>query len=126
MDRINEIIKFMRNNKQRYTEHDIDDISRLLDELRPELKSETDKLNIQLGKLIVSDYRRGHSILTPKAERVIGIIINKIKAMIMQNIEMVQKDKDYVNQAKVVNSGIQTIVNLLKQEIDAARVINKF
>ena len=126
MDRINEIIKFMRNNKQRYTEHDIDDISRLLDELRPELKSETDKLNIQLGKLIVSDYRRGHSILTAKAERVIGIIINKIKAMIMQNIEMVQKDKDYVNQAKVVNSGIQTIVNLLKQEIDAARVINKF
>ena len=68
MDRINEIIKFMRNNKQRYTEHDIDDISRLLDELRPELKSETDKLNIQLGKLIVSDYRRGHSILTAKAE----------------------------------------------------------
>ncbi len=44
--------------------------------------------------------------------------LNKLKTILMENIEKVQVDRDYANQAKIVCNSVQGIVNLAKLELD--------
>jgi hypothetical protein len=45
-------------------------------------------------------------------------VINSLKDILISNIDKVQKDRDYVNQAKIVCNSVQGIVNLAKLELD--------
>lgn len=51
--------------------------------------------------------------------------LSDLRATILQAIEKIKTDKDYIPQAKAINSGIKTIINLGKLELDALKLINK-
>lgn len=45
-------------------------------------------------------------------------LIDKLKNALLDNIEKVQKSKDYIGQAKIVCDSVQGMVNLAKMELE--------
>jgi hypothetical protein len=48
-----------------------------------------------------------------------------VNNILMENIKRVQEDPAYVNQAKVVNSSVQTMLTMVKHKIEVAKMTNK-
>ena len=45
-----------------------------------------------------------------------------VQEILIENIKKVQADPAYVNQAKVVNSSVQTMLNMVKHRIEVAKL----
>lgn len=51
--------------------------------------------------------------------------MDSLEDIIMENIKNVKKDPKYVQQAKAVNSNVQTLLNINKQKIEMLKEIRK-
>jgi hypothetical protein len=61
--------------------------------------------------------------LMPMMKTINTDIVDKLKTALIDNIEKVQKDEKYVNQAKAICNSVQSLVNLAKLELDIRRKI---
>lgn len=48
--------------------------------------------------------------------------INNLKNILMDNIQKVQKDKEYIGQAKVINNSVNTLLNMVNTQIKIERL----
>lgn len=51
--------------------------------------------------------------------------LSSLKDVLLDNITKVQKDKEYINQAKAINNNINTLMNMYKLELELTREIRK-
>lgn len=51
--------------------------------------------------------------------------MDSLEEIILENIKNVKKDPKFVGQAKVVNSNVQTLLNINKQKIEMIKEIRK-
>ncbi|GAB2994067.1 hypothetical protein GCM10027284_09090 [Cyclobacterium sediminis] len=51
---------------------------------------------------------------------------SKIEAILMDNIENIQKKPEYLEQAKEINANVKTLIDLAKTEVDYMKTIASF
>lgn len=51
--------------------------------------------------------------------------VSNMKNILLDNIKKIQEDKAYINQAKAINNNINTLLNMVKLEIQISREMNK-
>lgn len=91
----------------------MEDITRVLEEFTPfegGLQTQENNSILQLPKMDIS-------------HTVIGSNAASLSSIIMENIKMVQANKDYIPQAEAVNSQIKALIDVAKTEVDMYRTV---
>lgn len=52
-------------------------------------------------------------------------IMSKLKGVLIENIDKVRENKEYVPQAQMVSKTVQTLINLTKMELEVLKLRNK-
>lgn len=56
----------------------------------------------------------------------IGRINTKLETILMENIELVRKDKSHISQSQEVNSNVRSLIDLAKTEIEYMKTLAYF
>jgi hypothetical protein len=53
-------------------------------------------------------------------------IVENLRSVLLENIELVKADKEYIPQATAINNNVNSIINLSKLQMDAMKMAEKF
>lgn len=96
------------NEKERHWDRPVDDAMTLLREFEPsdalaEKDSNTD--------VVVTNTSN---------------IVESLRQTLLENIERVKKDKEYIPQATAINNSVNSVINLSKLQMDAVKMQHRF
>ncbi len=100
-------MKIHTNEKEDHFDYTLEDVPDFLSKFKPLRKVTAVQTSDKDALLIIA----------ANAER--------LKAILVDSIEKVTKDPNYVKQATVINNNVNTIVNITKTQLDIAKVVNR-
>src|SRR5690606_23068047 len=94
-----------------------------------EIGTELDEMGDEFDEMVAPS--RAHEVSMPMASQQIYVPsfnnnhFAELRLVLMNNIERVQGDKEYLPQAVAVRDNVQSVIDLTKNEIDFMKTINR-